>query len=610
MSALTWLRAAARLTPHMALHQTKRILRNRIVPKFPDRYARSIDIEATKLAGAIDAARVPIGLAQFIGSYYAIDDQTMDAAAEGIFTLLGRRVDFGDFDSIDWSYKLPDERDHHLWRMKLTQLEIVHSLLASSDPQRHQFSVRLLEAAGNAASFGDATAFKLFWAPYGASHRLLAICSGLALAQEAGSISPEVLHAVHEFMARDAAFLWRNIEFDLRNNHTERNLAALCLFHLASGAPSPARRRMLDRSITNLVRATVLPDGMQIERSAMYQGLTCMSLRIFASTTFLSDDTRSLARERGAAAEAAWLFLTHADGEIALFNDAWMDEIPPAREVLGDTALVAEGLPHGGYQALKSGTIQVWLDSGEIGPTWNPGHGHADFLAIELDVAGRRLIVDPGTSQYSTGEQRSWERAAASHNGPRLGDVEPVEYSGCFKVGRMAAAEALTSAALSNLPGDAIGGMLNVGSHRLARLVVALPKGGVLVADAWSAPSPPGSVDLLIPADWAPAPGAGHVLLTAGDTATCLSAVRGTLGTPIAARWTRYFMTPEPAWSLALTPESYGTGQRSAFVVGDPGATASPQLLAAVDLVFDRVFSAAGHDSALATSEQLWRGDS
>lgn len=601
MSRLTVLRAAARLTPHMALHQAKRLLRNRIVPRVSVRYMRWVEADAARLASAIDATRVPADLARFVGHYYAADNAAMDAAARGSFTLLGRQINFGSVDTIDWTHKLPDERDHHLWRMKLTQLEIVHALLAGGDPARQRVAVQLLKRATAAATFASGDAFKLFWAPYGASHRLLAVGSGLALAQHAGLIVPEVVNAVAALLARDAAFLWRNIEFDLRNNHTERNLAALCLFHMAAGPPLEAEKLRLDRAIADLVHATVLPDGMQIERSAMYQGLTCMSLRIFAATPFLSDSTRALARERGAAAEAAWLFLTHEDGEIALFNDAWLDEMPPARAVLSEDARAATALPNAGYSKMVAGTAAVWLDHGEIGPRWNPGHGHADFLAIELDIGGRRLIVDPGTSQYSTGVRRTWERSAASHNGPRYDGIEPVEYSGCFKVGRMAAARPATPTQLAGLPAGSIGGTLDCTAGRVARIVAALPGGGALIADAWSAAKPDGRVDLLIPASWTLSAQSDGVTLEMEGSVARLHAVRGTLALPREARWTRHFMAPEPAWSIAVVPAVLGNSQRSAFMIGGNEADVWPNLLAAVDAALDQLTGVAGHATGVAT---------
>ena len=337
----------------------------------------------------------------------------------------------------------------------------------------------------------------------------------------------------------------------------------------------------------------MLDDGMQIERSAMYLGLTVMSLRIFAACPFLQTATRALARNKGTAAEAAWLFLTHDDGEIVLFNDAWIDETPSARTLLGGIATAAKALPKAGYWSLRSGELSLWFDSGEIGPRWNPGHGHADFLSIELDVAGERLLVDPGTSQYSTGARRSLERSWQSHNGPRYEGIEPVEYTGCFKVGRMAGARAISQQMLDTLSVPAIGGVLDTKGGRVARLIVTLPEGGMVIADAWSAHEPQGAVNLLIPATWNLVL-IGDVTLQArsGTGDATLQAIEGAFEALPDAQWCRRFMAPEPAKSIVLLPVRHGTGQRGIMAASASGAPSiEDAIIREVRGVLDRIIA-------------------
>lgn len=589
MPSFTTVQAAARMTPRMAAHQVKRLARNRLVPRFPARYDALIARDAARLPAPERLEAIPPALARFIGAFYAEHEEAMTDAARGRFTLLGRTVEFGSIEAIDWDHRLPEEKDHNLWRMKLTQLEIVHSLLASGERRHQDTAVRLLAAIAASRSFASPAAFKTAWAPYGVSHRLLAMLSGLALAAAADRLPADILREVGCFARSDAAFLWRNIEHDLRNNHTERNLAALCLYHMAAGTIGRARSRGLDGDIRALVRATVLPDGTQIERSAMYQGLTVMSLRVFAATPFLAAATRALCAERGDAAERAWAFLAHEDGGIALFNDSWIGEMPPPREIFGDAAPAPPAaLPDGGYYRVAGDGVAALMDAGAIGPRWNPGHGHADFLALEIDVAGRRFLVDPGTSQYSTGARRSLERSAASHNGPRYVGVEPVDYAGCFKVGRLAAARPLDPALLAG----AIGGMLATAAGAIARIVAPLPEGGLLVVDRWAAAAPRGAVALLLPATWLIEERGGSGLRARdGDATAVLRVHRGTLGQPTAAEWCRCFMAPEAATAIELLAVATGAAQSCAFSVSSGGATADAELVDALDGVLARALA-------------------
>lgn len=580
------LRAASRLTPRMAAYQLKRLARNKTVPKIAAHYERMIHRHAAKLPPPTRCDGIAPPLAAFVGAFYQHTDDQMRDAARGRFTLLGRTVDFDSIAGIDWSHRLPDENDHHLWRMKLTQLEIVHSLVASGDPAHHETAIALLKGFSRSRSFTSREAFSTGWSPYGASHRLLALLSSLTIAEQAGRIAPAARAEIGAFAQLDAGFLWQNIEHDLRNNHTERNLAALCLYHLAAGAIARARARVLDREVARIVASTVLADGMQIERSAMYQGLTVMALRIFEASAFLSTATRELAHERADAAARAWRFLTHDDGDIALFNDSWIGEVPPPGTILDSQPIdVPHALPHAGYYRLAAGPVAAILDAGEIGPRWNPGHGHADFLALEVDVDGRRFVVDPGTSQYSTGPRRSYERASASHNGPRYRGVEPVEYAGCFKVGRLNRAAALRATDLSNLSVAAIGGRIEAPAGSCTRVVCALPSGGLLVVDSWGSRQPAGSTSILIPDEWRiEAEGPTVLRARTAQAETTLVVRQGRFGTIEEAAWSRHYLKTERAHSVALQPALGPAGtQRLVFGIGIERPSDVAAVLAEVD---------------------------
>lgn len=571
LSVNTAVRAAARLTPRMAAYQLKRLVRNKTVPRVSAHYDHMIRATAARLPSPARCDRIPLDLASFIGAFYHHTDGEMHDAARGRFTIFGQTVDFESIAGIDWCYRLSDENDIHLWRLKLAHLEVLHSLIASSEPAHHKTAIALLNSFTEARTFASNDAFAIGWSPYGASHRLLAILSGLSVALHQGSIAADARADLEEFARLDAGFVWRNIEHELRNNHTERNLAALCLYHLAAGSVSPARAKVLDREVSRIIRETVLSDGMQVERSAMYQGLTVLSLRIFGACSFLSVATRELASEREEAAIRAWLFLTHSDGEIALFNDSWIGEVPSPATILDlDSFTVPTALPQAGYFRLAAGNVVALFDAGDIGPRCSPAHGHADFLALEVDSDGHRFIVDPGTSQYSTGPQRAFERSSASHNGPRYRGVEPVEYFGSFKVGKLNHAEPLRTELLSRLSVAAIGGRVRTSVGWCTRVVCALPSGGLLVVDRWQSPRPAGVTKLLIPIEWHVETECPTVARASrADAGTTLTIYQGQIGGVDADSWTRHYLRPESAHSITLEParEPAG-GQQLVFGIG------------------------------------------
>jgi uncharacterized heparinase superfamily protein len=59
-------------------------------------------------------------------------------------------------------------------------------------------------------------------------------------------------------------------------------------------------------------------------------------------------------------------------------------------------------------------------------------HGHADALAFTLSVAGKPILVDPGTFSYSTQPWRRYFRGTAAHNTVVVDDRDQSEYGGGF----------------------------------------------------------------------------------------------------------------------------------------------------------------------------------
>jgi uncharacterized heparinase superfamily protein len=65
------------------------------------------------------------------------------------------------------------------------------------------------------------------------------------------------------------------------------------------------------------------------------------------------------------------------------------------------------------YKDVKSHLI---ADFGKIGPTYLPGHAHADTLSFELAVNGDRVIVNSGTSEYGNSKERLRQRGTSAHS--------------------------------------------------------------------------------------------------------------------------------------------------------------------------------------------------
>ncbi|SDF69819.1 Heparinase II/III-like protein [Salipiger thiooxidans] len=553
-------RAVRRLSPRMAAYMARRVARNRLAVRFPDRYrARISAIEETLPRLGRPPADLPTGLVSMAEFYCAEYRDVMDGVLQGRVCLHGHEIDFGASDRVDWNRGVPEEGDHQMWRVKLAHMGFLCPMMLEGGPEHYAVVATLVAGARSGTDMTAPGAFNAYWFPYAASHRILSLGAGLMLARARGTLPPETDAAVADLLRYNVAFVLDNVEHELNNNHVERNLAALCLYFTYAESIPPAIAARLERDVAHLVGSTILEDGCQIERSPMYQGLSVASLAVLAETPFLSAALRARLSGRLDAARRAFAILCHPDGQVALFNDAWHDEVPhwtgpPAPE--GRSLL-----PQGGYGRLSQGEDLCLMDAGPLGPSWNPGHGHADFLSLEITLGAERLIVDPGTSRYNTGADRARERSAAAHNGPCYEGIEPVEFTGCFKVGRMAEARLLDE---GNLPLDTIGGTFRGTVGGAARMVRHYPGQGFLVADYWDSETP-GAVSWLVPGSWQASTGPEDSILlhkNGSDARIVPLAGRFRAPAPQASSWACHYGRREAAHEIRLRGEAHtGGGQ-------------------------------------------------
>jgi hypothetical protein len=141
----------------------------------------------------------------------------------------------------------------------------------------------------------------------------------------------------------------------------------------------------------------------------------------------------------------------------AIFGDAnpldaktrWLlGELPYRRRASG--ALQPQrAYPEGGYWILgdaigKPDEARIVADAGPLGYLSIAAHGHADALAFVFSVAGREVLIDPGTYAYHT--QKKWRdyfRGTSAHNTVRIDGMDQSEIGGNFMWLRKASARCL-----------------------------------------------------------------------------------------------------------------------------------------------------------------------
>ncbi len=110
--------------------------------------------------------------------------------------------------------------------------------------------------------------------------------------------------------------------------------------------------------------------------------------------------------------------------------------------------LASRAFPDSGYYLLQGGAgkqrISVVFDCGELGYGPIAAHGHADALSFTLRIAGRDVLVDPGTYDYfSYPHWRRYFRSTRAHNTVVIDGEDQSEMLGPFLWGQRAPARCL-----------------------------------------------------------------------------------------------------------------------------------------------------------------------
>ncbi|MBX6425702.1 MAG: alginate lyase family protein [Variibacter sp.] len=326
-----------------------------------------------------------------------------------------------------------------LW---LYNLHYFDDLRADGAPDRAAWHRALIARwiAENPAGHGNG------WEPYPLSLRIV---NWIGWALAGHPLEAEAL----ESLARQVRTLLGALEFHLMGNHLFANAKALviagCFF---SGREADRWRDVGLKLLEAELDEQILADGGHFELSPMYHATILEDVLDLIQTARLFPgqlDGHVRRWQEIAFRMLDWLAaMTHPDGEIAFFNDAATGiarrladlrryaallDVPAPADRAGMRHLAASG-----YVRLESGPWCAIFDVAEIGPSYIPGHGHADVLSFELSLGAERLVTNSGTSSYAVGPVRRAERATAAHATVEIDGQNSSEVWESFRVGRRA----------------------------------------------------------------------------------------------------------------------------------------------------------------------------
>lgn len=243
----------------------------------------------------------------------------------------------------------------------------------------------------------------------------------------------------------DAIRLAKNLEYHLMANHLLENAFALLFasYYFQDKKIYFRTKDLLEREL----QEQILSDGSHFELSPMYHQhilakvLDCINL--VQNNPWQADELQSTLMDKASAMLSWSKNVTFSDDLMPGVNDSSNNIFVTTKRLLTyannlKVYPTKAKLSESGYRMIRSTNFELFVDIGNIGPDYQPGHAHADTLNFLLHLKGVPFIVDTGTSTYEIGEVRNYERSTLAHNTVSIADQNSSEVWHGFRVARRA----------------------------------------------------------------------------------------------------------------------------------------------------------------------------
>lgn len=341
------------------------------------------------------------------------------------FTFLNRSHRF--YDDFDWDFK----DNGLLWTYNLTYFEFLDQRDMEAE-MAYGFIDDFLEQYPTIKTAHD---------PYTISLRLIFWIRFFI--RKNNRPMEKYLKALHS----QAKELQGKLEYHLLGNHLLEN--AFALFFAGSYLNDRTIIKRAKRLLKDQLNEQILDDGGHFELSPMYHQLIlyrlldCINMAK-ASLADESKDVISFLEEKASVMQGWMKQMSFSDGTFPLFNDAAYGIAPDPEALIAYAGRLGipvniEPLNNSGYRKWTGSNWEMIMDVGHPGPAYQPGHAHCDALSFVLQVGGKPVLVDTGTSVYGGDvERRKIERGTASHNTVQIDNLEQSEIWGDFRMGKQA----------------------------------------------------------------------------------------------------------------------------------------------------------------------------
>ncbi|WP_282079801.1 alginate lyase family protein [Aquimarina algiphila] len=239
--------------------------------------------------------------------------------------------------------------------------------------------------------------------------------------------------------------LIHNLEYHLLGNHLLENGYSLLFgaYYFKDESLYKKAKQILTEELTE----QILSDGAHFELSPMYHQilfhrmLDCIRL---IQLNKWQEDNLLLFLKGKASLMRSWLEeITFCNGVIPMVNDSAYKIAPESDQLFQFAEEIGlerkkEKLRASGYRMFRSKNYELFIDVGNVGPDYQPGHAHSDTFNFELYVRSKPILVDPGISTYEKNDRRLKERGTSYHNTVKIGNQDQTKVWDGFRIAKRA----------------------------------------------------------------------------------------------------------------------------------------------------------------------------
>lgn len=345
------------------------------------------------------------------------------------FSFLNISHQFGD--QINWNYDAYGK----LWTYNLNYFDWLHQ-------------EKITEGEGLALILDYCSSYEKLkdgLEPYPTSLRLINWVKFLGIHSYSSKVIDQTIY-------NDATRLLNNLEYHLLANHLLENAFALIFAGVYLKDKSILKKGV--KLLQNELRIQILEDGAHYELSPMYHQLMLYrvldTIQLFRKNSGTEDIYLLNLLEDKASKMISWLHnISFSNGDFPLFNDSTFGINPATSDLIRYANKLSiqsskTSLGSSGYRKLNNKNFDLVADVGNIQPSYQPGHAHADNLSFVLYKGLAPFIVDRGVSTYEKNSKRQEERSTLAHNTVSIDQMNSSDVWAGFRVGNRAITTIIT----------------------------------------------------------------------------------------------------------------------------------------------------------------------